>query len=149
MPWSTRPEYFWGALVCWQIDFLVFSGSQADLRALDNIVLKLRAIDNIVLACTSDNSVRVAFSSRKVFIVLDLRSHYESDLLKHRFELKGPILTRRRANRCADQISETPWAGPSHTRVRNRLFSCSGCSGAASPKSLLLAFNGCVGQTQI
>ena len=39
----------------------------------------MRALDNIVLTCTSDNSLRAGFSSRKVFIVLDLRSYYESD----------------------------------------------------------------------
>ena len=30
---------FWGASVCWGIDFLSISGSQASMRALDNIVL--------------------------------------------------------------------------------------------------------------
>ena len=47
-----------------EIDFLVSSGSQADLRDLDDIVL----------ACTSGNLVRARFSSKKVFNKLDLRS---------------------------------------------------------------------------
>ena len=51
-----------------------------NLRELD---LNLRELDNIVFARTSDNSVRAAFSSKNVFIVLDLRSYYESDSLNH------------------------------------------------------------------
>ena len=72
---------FWDALVCWGINFKCISGSQADLRAFDKIVL----------THTSDNLVCAAFFSKKVFIVLDLCLYCVSDSLKHQFELKSPI----------------------------------------------------------
>ena len=51
----------------------------------------LRELDDIVLAHTSDNLVRVAFSSGKVFIVIDLRLYYESDTLFERPTSKTSI----------------------------------------------------------
>ena len=72
---------FWDALACWGINFKCISGSQADLRAFDKIVL----------THTSDNLVCAAFFSKKVFIVLDLCLYCVSDSLKHQFELKSPI----------------------------------------------------------
>ena len=45
-----------------------------------------------MFARTSDSLVRAAFSSKKLFIVIDLRSYHEFDSLKHQFELKGLIL---------------------------------------------------------
>ena len=62
------PRSFYGALVCWQIDFLVISVSQAEMRALDNSVL----------ACTSNILVRIHQFSKKLLKsynrALDLRS---------------------------------------------------------------------------
>ena len=69
----------------------------------------MRALDNIVLTCTIDNLIRARFSSKKVFIVLDLRSYHESDSLKHRFELKGPILCLK-----------TLWKTPFSRKLRNK-----------------------------
>ena len=77
---------FWGATVCSVIIFLGISGSPADLRAFDNIVL----------ACTSNSLVRniiFLIFLKVLFNKLKLRSWYASDLLtKKWFELKRPIL---------------------------------------------------------
>ena len=40
--WGLR--WFWGASVCWRIDFLVISGSQAGVRALDNWMSHIQMI---------------------------------------------------------------------------------------------------------